>query len=354
MNGPKRRFGFTLVELLVVRPFDKLRPRKRGTFGFTLIELLVVIAIIVLLVGILTPTFRDTIARAQSMQCKSNLHSLAQILQLEEGVLPAAGGWVRFAADHGGRDVLACPGSTGDEEESAGDLSEIYIVQNFTLFSNVQDALDTGDSPVDEQIHVNPPGIVGDHGWNPPDPAPNQDLITIDDDGAIMITHGNPIMIESIDPPGDGSACRSEHWVVRGNGSPEWIADTDQHLRDHITDGNYDDRVLMRLTGQNYGDIIDPPAYATGAVCSYGMNNLVRSVSPRLGQLLLVDYGKAVADMGAGGNNADDLAEWVATRHLGKANFVRVDGGVREMTLAELQAQLDRYESGQGQSLWQS
>lgn len=327
---------------------------RRG-FGFTVVELLVVIATIVLLVAIMTPTFRDAFVRAQSFQCKSNLHSLAQILQLEEGVVPSPGLWVRFARSHGGQDILACPSSTAEElEESARSLAEVFIVQNFRLFTNVQDALDRGRSLVDRQIIVNPPGIAGSpYRWNPPDPGPNQDLITIDDEAAVMITHGNPTVFESIDPPGE-ITCISEHWVVQGDGSPEWIAETEAHLRAHRWDNQYDDRVLMRLTGRRYIDIIDPPAYVTGVVCSYGMNNLVMTVSPRLNQLLLVDYRKAVADMGSGGNNADDLAQWLATRHFGKANFVRVDGSVGEMTLGELQAQLHRYENenSAGEGLW--
>lgn len=327
------------------------RPKRQ--FGFTLVELLVVIAIIALLVVILIPAFRDTFARAQSAQCKTNLYKLAQILQLEEGPMPDSGSWVWFARNHEGQALLACPGGTGDEEETGGNLSETYIVQNFTLFTNIQDALDTGESPVDAQILVNPPGIAGDHSWNPPDPGANQDLITIDDDGAIMITHGSPITIESLDPPGDGLLCGSDHWVVRGDGSPEWIAETEAHLRAHAGDNEYDERVLMRLTGRNYENIIDPPADLAGFACSYGMNNLVRRVLPRLNQLLLMDYGKSVADMGGTGNNADDLAQWLAPRHLGKANFVRVDGSVGEMTLEEMQAQFDRYEAGGGESLWE-
>ena len=327
-------------------------PRRRS--GFTLIELLVVIAIIVLLIAILVPSFGDIVAHAQSFQCKSNLRSLAQILHSNEGAsLPTAGQWVWFANNHGGQDVITCPNSAEEDlQESGGDLSQVFIVQNFTLFTNVQDALDTGDSPVDAQINVNPPGIVGDHGWDPPDPGPDQDLITIDDDGAVMITHGNPVMLESLDPPGDGPACGSEHWVVQGDGSPEWIAETEAHLRAHAGDNQYDERVLMRLTGRNYQDIIDPPAYVSGVACSYGMNNLIRYASPRLNQLMLVDYNKSVADMGGTGNNADDLAAWLVVRHLGKANFVRVDGSTGEMTLEELQAQFDIYDISGGEGLW--
>jgi prepilin-type processing-associated H-X9-DG protein len=69
--------------------------------------------------------------------------------------------------------------------------------------------------------------------------------------------------------------------------------------------------------------------------------------------LLLVDYGKSVADMGGTGNNADDLDRWLATRHLGRANFVRVDGSVGKMTLQELQAQFDMYEASAGESVWE-
>ena len=117
--------------------------------------------------------------------------------------MPHAATWCSYVIEHGARDVLRCPSDTGETEITAQTgLSEIYIVQNCTLFSNVQEVIDLGRSIQDKQILVNPPGIAGDHGWNPPDPAAGQVLICIDDDAAIMISFGDNITIEYFGPSG--------------------------------------------------------------------------------------------------------------------------------------------------------
>jgi len=95
-------------------------------------------------------------------------------------------------------------------------LSEVHIVQNCNLFSNVQDALDIGNSPEDNQIHVNPSRV---HAWNPLRPGPNQALIRIDDDAAVMITFDNTIIIESLDAPTPGG-CGEDHLICADDGSP--------------------------------------------------------------------------------------------------------------------------------------
>lgn len=75
---------------------------RRGAFGcarrpgFTLVELLVVMAIIVLLMGILTPSIRRSIQQTYSTVCKSNLHDLGTAIEIYRG---DSGGWLPVFGD---------------------------------------------------------------------------------------------------------------------------------------------------------------------------------------------------------------------------------------------------------------
>ena len=111
----------------------------------------------------------------------------------------------------------------------------------------------------DGWVVLNPPGIVGDHGWNPPDPGAAQALVCIDDDAAFMLTFGRRTMIEALWVPGDGRFCGAEHWIVTGDGSEAWRAATIAAINSKPSYGGRNESVLMRLTGRHYDDKIDPP-----------------------------------------------------------------------------------------------
>ncbi|HDY65299.1 MAG TPA: type II secretion system protein [Phycisphaerae bacterium] len=83
-GAPPARAGFSLVEL----PFDKLPSglslrvedrvvRKRKSRAFTLVELLIVISVIVLLVGILTPSLYKARSITYNTRSKAALHELS-------------------------------------------------------------------------------------------------------------------------------------------------------------------------------------------------------------------------------------------------------------------------------------
>jgi len=322
-------------------------PAKRKARAFTLIELLVVIALIALLVVLMMPSFRGVREHGRDVICRNNLGKLAQLLNksdVHSSGLPYANNWYNFVTSNDSGALLRCPNEE-QEAEATGQtgLSTTHIVQNCTLFTNIQDAIDLGYSLEDNQILVNPPGIAGDHGWNPPDPGPGQTLICIDDDGAIMITRGDNTIIESINPPGDGGACGSEHWVVVDDGSPNWRSTIVSVLRSVTNTSKSaaetgDERVVMRLTGRNYGNKLDPPYSAALQRGSYGMSTAVQNMSPRPGQLMLVEYTTSVVFLRG---NFTNLDESLRPRHFGKANYVSTDGKVDAMTVEELEMEFD-------------
>jgi len=328
---------------------------RGGGRGFTLVELLVVIALIALLAILLVPAFAGITAHARNVTCQKNLRELAVLLSKGEngdGILPPAGAWFSYVTDHNASELLICPDDNQEADfEEQNDMSDLYIVQNCTLYSNLQDVIDLGYSLEDRQILVNPPGIAGDHGWDPPDPEPGQTLICIDDDAAIMITPGDSTIIESIDPPGDGGLCGSEHWICLDDGKPNWRTELTAVLQS-VRNTNKsamqtaDPRVIMRLTGRRYANVIEP-AYTVGTQrASYGMSTAVDSGSPRPGQLMLVEYKTSVVRLKG---NFTDIDESLRPRHFGRANYISTDGSVSSKTVEELEQELN---SSQNMGIW--
>jgi len=311
-----------------------------GGAGFTLVELLVVIAIIALLLAIMVPSIVNARELAWSAACKANLHFLSQALNGQGIDALNANSWTGAVGTAGAGVNMKCP--KHDPDGGPPDLSNVFVVQvPGWYFSNVQDLLEGKQVP-DNQVHLNPPGIAGDHGWNPPDPNADQALITVDDDAAVMITFTPPGTLTSLWVPGDGNQCGSDHWVVRGDGSGAWQTDTISEIQSKPGYGGRPACVLMRLTGRNYDDVLEPDVTLGGPASSYGMNDLVDRVYHPPGRAMLVEYNKTVALWGGSGNYLDEVEQWAAPRHLGMANVAFVDGSVAEMSLEQLEEEREK------------
>src|SRR5947207_18555 len=90
-----------------------------GSSAFTLLELLCVIAIIAILAALVLPALGQTRARAQRIQCVSQLRQVGLAFTL-------------FAHDHGGRFPMQVPGGGGGTLEF---IQNGYLVNGEFYFS---------------------------------------------------------------------------------------------------------------------------------------------------------------------------------------------------------------------------
>ncbi len=319
----------------VDKTLGNLRPPGRG--GFTLVELLVVIAILALLLAILVPSIVNARELAFSTVCKANAHFLAQALKGTGLEALNANTWTGTVGQAGAGGSMICP--KHDPDTGPPDLSNVFILQYpGWFFSNVQDLLE-GKSVPDKQVVLNPPGTVGD-GWDPPDPGPDQALICVDDDAAFTITFTPPGTLTPLWVTASRSG--SDHWVVRGDGSAAWQSETVNVIESEPGFGGRPECVLVRLTGKQYGVVVEPPVTLGGPASSYGMNDRVDRAYHPPGRVMLVEYDKTIAWWGGSGNYRDELEKWLAPRHLGMANIAYVDGSVSEMSPDQIRDEIEQ------------
>jgi len=343
---------------LCVRSSPGPSPRGGRKGAFTLVELVVVISVIALLVAILLPSMSQTFEIAYATMCRNNLQKLGQAMQggsMQSPLsVPSGSAWTSAAIAYGSKDLLLCPKDDEEPEVSMDSLADYYLLQNNRVsgggdwrISSIVAILGIGEGLIqDPQIYRDediPAAPVPHHGSHPcwcyvPVRKENQKLISITDEGTILITfEALRIRIDSIVGCGV-THCGSDHWLMKG----------------HCTDGPrclQEDEVVMRLGGTSYRQV-DPnsPYYIQGvSTASYGINGLIESKRFGPQQLMLMDARSAVIPVGEAG-----WLDCIADRHMGKVNFVTAGGNVRTTTKAELQDEYLLYEleGPDSRSLW--
>jgi prepilin-type N-terminal cleavage/methylation domain-containing protein/prepilin-type processing-associated H-X9-DG protein len=312
--------------------------------GFTLVELLIVLAVIALLISILLPSLSMAKEYAYDAQCKSNMHRLADVMRTAgpskpAGNLPSAQGWISFVTGQEAAGLLKCPKDDRKHGELQEDsvLDDVYITQvsGGTKFSYLKDIF-AGRDLDDQQILLNPKPTShqGDHcfcsNWYPfaqRSRKSNENIITADDDAAVLITEKEDGWeFQSLDPEGD-THCGSDHWLCKGDAGDDWRTE-----------------ILMRLTGDNYRNIVDEAVFLEGGgVTSYGMNNQVPARPGRGSQVLLTEYQRSVVNVDENSDNVIDdfmnTEEYLAPRHFAErelANTAFADGSVRALSPFDL------------------
>ena len=239
---------------------------------------------------------------AKSALCRSNLRQLWEVFHdsARSGTMatPSAAGWVSFVDDRGCMKLMKCPEDT-DEPSLAGGLEGLYIDHSHCdgqhYFVYLIEALAPG-APLGQ-------GVL--HQVSVVHVSETVKEVRIFGGASIRIHLGSPIVIEGL------------------YDNLNTIGGSDHHLK-------RDETLLMELGGMTNHEGPKPPKIVLGGSdVSYGMNDLVKTLAPRPGQLLLLDYEKSIASPLEDFVSGEE--KYLAPRHLGKVNAVFADGGVRSL-----------------------
>ena len=345
-------------------------PKPVHGHAFTLLELLVVIAIIAVLVSLLAPMLRGAREHVWDVTCKSNLKQLSEALHQGRGAsgLPAVWSWISAVGDAGAASVTTCPlgafedggshvpvGTTGAVVQISPPPSVVF--NDFESSTEIRMFVERTNYVLPSPITVNisEPGRYGksNASYNATkatlsagtgvdchfvffDPVGSQSSVV-----SGSVTMGSEILgIMCVKAELD--ATDSSGMLGRtGTSYP-----TGQNSRD-FEKGREDislseDRRTITIhewhstfPGENMRVLTRP---GSGGAGSFGMNIQVRSIQPRPGQILLIDYNSSVVYPKSPSHvmaleNMEDDGRFHLGNHL---NGVLTDGGVRSFKLEDL------------------
>lgn len=331
-------------------------PRARA---FTLVELLVVISIIVILMAILVPSIRGFMERGYDATCKANLHSLGQMMHDKgpdgQRTIPNSPYWMSSVGAVGVQDILRCPmghfeavGGSGavvlddittispppslifNTVESDTTIHGFYEQQGYVLPSDVTvDISQPGryDDNYNATTAVIPAGTVVDcyYLWFDPVGSSSQTVydrsVTLPGEILGVICKSNSLHdsdaalgmagVEYPHPPADGAGARGYE-----NGAEQVTLTEDMRTF-------YIHKFHSTFPGEQTR-ILTVPSETSG---SYAANPLIEPETPRLGQIMLLEYSSSLVDLSDAGEHAAALQP----RHFGKINVLFVDGSVKAL-----------------------
>ena len=322
--------------------------------AFTLIELLVVVAILVLLLAIIAPSFSNAFAMARAAICRNNLHKLGQAFSLSSSTRALKDSGQVIGGQSG--DVYPEPMSWPSIPRDAVPEEEIYKCPEDEIVASVGGSLaeveyacEYGKWPLD---------VVGEYGayksrrGTCPQRGPYTEYLLQDDGGhpngqyIIMSFHG---WVDS-----DGGCRIYDSGVLLSFGNiaqesvgcvPDWSGAYYGYPTVINTCPDQND-ILYRGAGAFGGD----PKLQThkgqywqlpdwGAQTNYGINYYAHEYPFGSGIIVLVDYKeKTIVEVDTPLESEALLLQ--SARHLGKVNYLKADGSVKVATPQAISPQL--------------
>jgi prepilin-type processing-associated H-X9-DG protein/prepilin-type N-terminal cleavage/methylation domain-containing protein len=399
--------------------------RTASSRAFSLVELLIVVVILALLVAMLMPLAHSAWGSAQATQCQVNLDRIWQAMNSrradkQETLFAAGGGWPALLAPYleQGQSALKCPlgpqrGSGGSAGDSSGDASgtdggggstgtgggstgtdESSDDQGFTLSDlTFRMYCKAKFAPYTVGQYLGTAFVDSPYGVKREDKGGGKVYFGVDDRSFFLdnsvnsgnldytdmrfnlwftgdkITKMEFVGSDEITGQGSHTYFRFEVWFGEEKVSEDFVAEQGRII-EFDTGGSGSGGTAASKTNFDTGGELLTGFAALGVTKAfdYGLNKAtydtdgqrVGSIDPRL--ILILDYGKSVADYESAGTGkrddwylffTDDEAKWMdiyhsmlrptetwlkymALRHFGKANVLFCDGHTESLGPDEL------------------